>query len=87
MSQEGKEVFIKSMLQAIQTYAMSCFLLPKSLCEELESIFAKFWWQKRKGRKGIRWCQWKFMCQSKKEGGMGFKSMSQFNVSLLAKQG
>ncbi|KAA3479552.1 reverse transcriptase [Gossypium australe] len=87
LSQGGKEVFIKSVLQAIPTYAMTCFPLPKSLCGELENIFAKYWWQHDKGRKGIHWCQWKFMCRSKEEGGMGFRNMAKFNISLLAKQG
>lgn len=36
------EVFIKFVLQAIPTCAITCFLLPKSLCGELENIFAKF---------------------------------------------
>ncbi|KAA3469952.1 reverse transcriptase [Gossypium australe] len=56
LSQEGKEIFIKSVLQDIPNYAMTCFLLPKSLCEELENIFAKFWWQHGKKKKGIHWC-------------------------------
>ncbi|KAH1121340.1 hypothetical protein J1N35_004500 [Gossypium stocksii] len=44
LSQGGKEIFIKSMLQAIPTYAITCFLLPKSLCGDIENIFARFWW-------------------------------------------
>lgn len=44
--QDGKEVFIHSVLQALPTYSMSCFLLPKTLCVDLECIMAKFLWQK-----------------------------------------
>lgn len=69
LSQGGKEVFIKSILQAIPTYAMSCFLLPNSLCGDLEKIFANFWWQKKQGQKGIHWCKWEHMCRGKEEGG------------------
>ncbi|KAA3472610.1 reverse transcriptase [Gossypium australe] len=87
LSQGGKEVFIKSVLQAIPTYAMTCFLLPKTLCGDIESIFAKYWWQHGKKKRGIHWCQWKLMCRPKEDGGMGFRNMSQFNISLLAKQG
>ncbi|KAA3473632.1 reverse transcriptase [Gossypium australe] len=87
LSQGGKEVFIKSVLQAIPTYAMTCFLLSESLCGELENIFARYWWQHDKGRRGIHWRQWQFMCRSKEEGGMGFRNMAKFNISLLAKQG
>lgn len=43
ISQGGKEVFIKFVLQAIPTYTMACFLLPKSLCLELENIVGSFW--------------------------------------------
>ncbi|KAA3486687.1 reverse transcriptase [Gossypium australe] len=87
LSQGGKEVFIKSVLQAIPTYAMSCFLFPRVLCEKIESVLARFWWQKGPGRRGIHWCQWKFLCRPKDEGGLGFRRMAQFNISLLAKQG
>ncbi|KAA3486765.1 reverse transcriptase [Gossypium australe] len=47
LSQGGKNVFIKAILQAIPTYTMACFLIPKSLCDELEGIEIK---------KGIHWC-------------------------------
>lgn len=56
LSQGGKEVFIKAVLQAIPTYTMACFLLPKSICEEMEQIIANFWWQKGYGKRGIHWC-------------------------------
>ncbi|KAA3482702.1 reverse transcriptase [Gossypium australe] len=53
LSQGGKEIFIKSILQAIPTFAMSCFLFPKI----------------------------------QRRGGLGFRRMAPFNISLLAKQG
>lgn len=40
--QRGKEVYIKSVLQAILTYSMACFLLSKSFYGDLNSIMARF---------------------------------------------
>ncbi|KAA3486186.1 reverse transcriptase [Gossypium australe] len=87
LSQGGKEVFIKAVLQAISIYAMACFLLPKTLCVELESLIAKFWWQNGHGKRGIHLCAWKDLCTTKEYSGLGFRSFDQFNVALLAKQG
>ncbi|KAA3484875.1 reverse transcriptase [Gossypium australe] len=86
LSQGGKEFFIKAILQAIPTYTMACFLLPKFLCADIESIIAKFWWQKDRDKRGIHWCAWKELCTAKKKDGLRFRSLSQFNIALLAKQ-
>ncbi|XP_016694234.1 uncharacterized protein [Gossypium hirsutum] len=87
LSQGGKEVFIKAALQAIPTYSMACFLLSKSLCDEMEAIIERFWWKKGQGKGGIHWSSWKNLCSLKENGGLGFRNLSQFNIALLAKQG
>ena len=86
MSQAGKEVLIKSVIQAISTYAMSCFKLPKRLIHELETMIRKFWWgYGNEGRK-IHWVNWERLCKAKESEGMGFKEIEKFNDALLAKQ-
>ncbi|KAK5845334.1 hypothetical protein PVK06_001506 [Gossypium arboreum] len=87
LSAGGKEVFLKSILQAIPTYAMQCFKLPVSFCRELENLMCKFWWRNSKTNKGIHWCKWSEMCIPKAKGGLSFKDLSKFNFALLAKQG
>lgn len=85
LSQGGKEVFIKAVLQAIPTYTMSCFLLPLSICHEMEQLMANFWWRKGQGRCGIHWCPWSQLCELKDDGGLGYRNLAKFNLALLAK--
>lgn len=44
ISKAGREVLIKIVAQAIPTYLMGIFKLPKALCDSINSILAKYWW-------------------------------------------
>ena len=87
MSIGGREVLIKAVTQAVPTYTMGCFLLPKGLCEDLEGMMRNFWWGQRHHKSKIAWVSWSKMCKSKFEGGMGFRGLQAFNLAMLAKQG
>jgi hypothetical protein len=86
LSQAGKEVLLKAVIQAIPTFCMSVFLFPKALCSEINSLMQKFWWCKPNGEPRVHWMNWRNMGTRKKEGGMGFRDFRSFNKALLAKQ-
>ncbi|XP_065634479.1 uncharacterized protein LOC136069649 [Quercus suber] len=87
LSKAGKEVLIKAVAQAIPTYTISCFKKPDSLCDELTSMIRNFWWGQKGDERKISWLSWDKMCETKANGGMGFRQLKQFNLALLAKQG
>jgi len=40
----GREILIKSVLEAILTYVMSMFQLPITLITSIEKMMNSFWW-------------------------------------------
>lgn len=42
LSQVGREILFKAVLQAVMVYTMNVFELPKKLCQELEGMMSKF---------------------------------------------
>ncbi|XP_065626763.1 uncharacterized mitochondrial protein AtMg00310-like [Quercus suber] len=66
---------------------MSCFKLSESLCRELGSMISRFWWGQRNVERKIPWIAWDKLCKPKVDGGMGFRDLKAFNLTLLAKQG
>uniref|UniRef100_A0A2N9G5C3 CCHC-type domain-containing protein n=1 Tax=Fagus sylvatica TaxID=28930 RepID=A0A2N9G5C3_FAGSY len=87
LSQAGREILIKAVVQAIPIYAMSCFKLPAGLCNEICSMANQFWWGKRSGERKIHWVGKHKLIRPKIEGGMGFRDLHLFNKALLARQG
>ena len=73
-------MLIKSVAQAIPSYCMGAFLIPTSLCEEIERTMNSFYWSSKKdGSRGINWMRWNKLSLHKSRGGLEF--------SMLGKQG
>ncbi|XP_060969941.1 uncharacterized mitochondrial protein AtMg00310-like [Cannabis sativa] len=87
LSRAGKEILLKTVIQSLPTYAMSVFLIPLGICEDIEKLMASFWWKTTSSKdRGITWMSWERMAKPKLEGGMGFQHLHYFNIAMLAKQ-
>ena len=87
LSQAGREILIKSVLQSIPSYVMSVFLLPRSLIDEIEKMLNSFWWGHNSANsRGLHWMSWERLSIPKSFGGMGFKSFKAFNMAMVGKQ-
>lgn len=79
-------MLIKSVVQALPSYATSVFKFSKGLCEELEHMTRDFWWGDEHDRKKIHWLSWEKLTRPEGQGGMGFRNLVLFNQALLARQ-
>ena len=86
LSQAGRLVLIKSVAAVIPSYAMSTFLLPKSICNQLDKVFKSLWWGfPSLNTKNLSLKSWNSICTPKVLGGLGIKSMKQVNLALISK--
>ena len=53
ISKAGREILIKTVAQAIPTYSMSIFRIPKAVCDGINSLLEKYWWGQTQNEKKI----------------------------------
>ncbi|KAL9680101.1 hypothetical protein QQ045_017978 [Rhodiola kirilowii] len=75
LSSGGKEILIKSVLQALPQYAMNCFQLPEDTIKKMHSSIRRYWWSCSSSKKPIHWVKAQTLCQDKDMGGLGFKDL------------
>lgn len=85
LSGAGKHVLLKAVLTAIPAYAMSCFMLPASLCKQIQSLLTRFWWDSKHNVRKMCWVAWSRLTLPKNLGGLGFRDITCYNQALLAK--
>ena len=66
---------------------MDIFRIPKTLCDDINSMMARYWWVQTKNEKKIHLIKWDKLCAPKNKGRMNFHDLRCFNTAMLvAKQ-
>ena len=79
LSIAGRLQLLKSVVSSIQVYWSSIFLI---VIKEIESIMRNLLWSCDEGQKGKAKVSWKELCFDKKQGGLGLRSLRDWNVAL-----
>lgn len=86
LSQASKGVLIKTVAPAIPSYTMGTFLLPKTICQHLDSIISNFWWgHNPSGSPKLHLRACKALCCPKNLVGLGFRELHHRSRALMVK--
>ncbi|CAN1752999.1 Uncharacterized mitochondrial protein AtMg00310 [Linum perenne] len=85
LTHAGRSVMIKSVLQTLPSYLFSCFLLPKHILRRMDQVLVNFWWSGNASSSNLHWLPAADLRKPVSEGGLGFRSFFDFNLSFLAK--
>ncbi|KAJ9562228.1 hypothetical protein OSB04_007388 [Centaurea solstitialis] len=85
LSFAGRKLLITSVLQSLQLYWMSVFLLPSGIIHELECLFRKFLWAQGESPQGKCKLSWDMVCRPLANGGLGIRKLSVWNRAMVTK--
>lgn len=86
LNHAARLVYIKSVLASIPIYYMSNILFPQCFLQDLEAIIRRFWWAgtpEEHSGSALCYRSWEDVCQTKDRGGLGSRSLSMVNTSLV----
>lgn len=86
LSWGGRLTLINSVLAAIPSYFMGCFLWPKQSLDKLEQILRGFLWQgQNKAKGGHCLVAWGTVTLPKINGGLGVRDLRSHNLAMICK--
>lgn len=62
------------------THSRTSSLVGESLDFALISVVANFWWKTREDSNDIHWVAWDKLCTQISDGGLGFRTLEEFNL-------
>lgn len=81
-------MLIKSVVQALPTYAMNVFLLPMKITKDIERSLSKFWWSTGQSNDSkIIWMIWDRMTKHKAAGGKALEILEILIWQCLGSKG
>ncbi|KAL5703663.1 hypothetical protein ACHQM5_022190 [Ranunculus cassubicifolius] len=85
LSQAGRAILIKAVVETIPIYTMSTNLLPVSICDEIDQMKRNFFWDGTFGSKAIHTMPWGSLVMARGMGGLGFRNTRDMNIAMLTK--
>ncbi|KAK9749023.1 hypothetical protein RND81_02G097200 [Saponaria officinalis] len=85
LSYAGRVVLIRSFLLSLQYYRARIFILPKIVMNKIEGLCRSFLWHGSGASNGPTLVSWEQICKPRKNGGLGFVRLHQWNVASLGK--
>jgi len=82
LSLGGPLVLLKSVLTSLLVYAFSFFKAPSGIIVSIESLFIRFFLGGCEDNRKISWIDWESVCLDREVGGLGVRSIRDFNLSL-----
>lgn len=85
LSYGGRITLIKSVLNALPTYYLSLFKAPVKVIDALDRIRRVFFWGGSEEKARMNWVAWDRTIAPIEYGGLGFGSLKDSNLAMLAK--
>lgn len=85
LSQGGKGVLVKNVLQAMPAHIFYAINPPKAVIKQIQRLFAQFFWGKEDGRQKHHWSSWETLARPITEGGVGFVGLNEMIEAAGAK--
>lgn len=85
LSQSGRVILIKSVLQAMPLYFMATSKIPKGVIDQINSLIRAFFWGKGDKKRYLAYVSWDKITAPIDQGGLGFRDLETMNDAMLMK--